>query len=101
MRPTTVALGDVVVHHGARATLAYRVTDPQPCGPTAAVTVEVIYWTGAVVKHFVRLGQPIGKRLTVTFTCRLPRGGYLFAVKARDTAGNPQSVTGSAWLTVR
>ena len=101
VRPTTVALGDVVVRRGARATLDCQVTDPAPCGPTATVIVKITSSTGAAVKRLVRRGQPIGKRLAVTFTCRLSKGAYLYTVKARDTAGNPQSVAGSARLTVR
>jgi hypothetical protein len=99
--PTTVARGNVVVRRGARATLIYAVIDPPPCGSTATVTVEIARSSGAVVKRFVQLRQPIGKPLAVTFTCRLARGKYRYTVKARDAAGNPQSAAGSARLTVR
>ena len=99
--PTTVALGNVVVRRGARATLAYRVNDAPPCGPTATVVITVTSSAGAVVKRWVERRQPIGRRLAVTFTCRLPKGAYRYTIRARDSAGNPQSVAGSDRLTVR
>jgi len=101
VRPQTKALRMVRVRRGKTATLPYRVTDPQPCGPTATVTIKVTRPSGAVVKQILRRRQTIGGRLTVAFICRLPRGTYRYVITARDTAGNPESVAGSALLKVR
>ena len=99
--PIPVALRDVVVRRGRLATLRYRVEDPAPCGPTAMVTVAVTTPAGRVLQRFVRRQVLVGETLSVTFTCRLPKGSYRYVVAARDAAGNSQSVTGGARLTVR
>ena len=99
--PIPVALRDVVVRRGRLATLRYRVEDPAPCGPTAMVAVAVTTPAGRVLRRFVRRQALVGEALSVTFTCLLPKGSYRYVVAARDTAGNSQSVTGGARLTVR
>jgi len=101
VRPTTVALKSVRVRKNKKAKLPYRVVDPQPCGPTATVVVTVTNRAGAKVKTFTRRKVPIAVAQSVSFVCRLPKGAYRYAVTARDTAGNPQSVIGSARLIVR
>jgi hypothetical protein len=100
VRPVPVALRNVVVRRGRRATLRYRVTDRAPCGPTARAVVAVTTMHGRVLRKFVRR-VPVGRAMSIVFTCRLPRGSYRYVVSARDTAGNTQSVTGQARLTVR
>jgi hypothetical protein len=100
VRPVPVALRNVAVRRGRRATLRYRVTDPLPCGPTARAVVTVTTRRGRLLKKWVRR-VPVGRAMSIVFTCRLPKGSYLYVVSARDTAGNTQSVTGRARLTVR
>lgn len=101
VRPTTVAPRDVRVRKGKIAALPYRILDPQPCGPTATVVITVTDRAGAEIRSFTRRLVAIGAPQSLSFVCRLPRGAYRCVVTARDTAGNPQSVTGSARLTVR
>lgn len=101
VRPTTFALRSVRVRRGAKATLRYQVMDAAPSGPTATVVIKVTDRSGRVVKQFVRRRQAVGSPLKLTFSCTLPMGGYRYAVYARDAAGNPEAVAGSAPLTVR
>jgi hypothetical protein len=101
VRPVTVAVRDVAVRRGRKAKLRFRVDDSVPCGPTAMAVLAVRAPSGRMVKHFVRRLVPVGKTMSVTFVCRLPKGSYRWDVTARDTAGNPQSVAGAARLRVR
>ena len=54
-----------------------------------------------MLRSFVRRRVPVGRASAVTFTGGLAEGKYRYVVAARDTAGNPQNVAGSASLTVR
>ncbi len=100
VRPIPVALGPVSVRRGHKAVLRYRVDDAEPCGPRAMAVIAVTR-RGRVVKRYVRHRVPVGESMSVAFTCDLPKGSYRFVISARDAAGNPQRVTGSARLTVR
>ena len=62
--------------------------------------VQVTTPGGRVLRTFVRRLVPVGRAASVAFS-GLGRGRYRYVVTARDTAGNPQSVAGSARLTVR
>jgi hypothetical protein len=101
VRPTPLALREVVVRRGRVTRLPFRVDDAPPCGPTCTAVVTVTTRGGRVLRTFVRRRVPIGRASAVTFTSGLAKGKYRYVVAARDTAGNPQSVTGSASLTVR
>jgi hypothetical protein len=101
VRPVPQALRDVVVRRGRRAALPFRVDDAEPCGPTCLAVLTVTTRSGRVLKTFVRRLVPVNARSSVAFTCRLPKGTYRYVVTARDTAGNPQAVAGTARLTVR
>ena len=101
VRPTPLALRDVVVRRGRVTRLPFRVDDARPCGPTCTAVVTVTTRGGRVLRTFVRRRVPIGRASAVTFTGGLARGRYRYVVAARDTAGNPQRATGSASLTVR
>jgi GDSL-like Lipase/Acylhydrolase family len=101
VRPTPLALRNVIVRRGHLTRLPFRVDDAQPCGPTCTAVVTVTTRGGKVLRTFVRRLVPIGQASAVTFTGGLARGRYRYVVEARDTAGNPQSVAGSANLTVR
>src|ERR1035437_1415954 len=102
--PTTVAPRHVVVRRGARATLAYRVIDPAPCGPLAGeVKILVTSASHRLVETLVRVDQPVNAALSASFTVPRSwrRGTYTFEVLATDNAGNPQAVAGSNRLVVR
>ena len=101
VRPTPIALRNVVVRRGRAIRLPFRVDDARPCGPTGTAVVTVTTRGGRVLRTFVRRLVPIGRASAVTFTSGLAKGRYRYVVEARDTAGNPQSVAGSANLTVR
>lgn len=98
--PTTLALRPVVVRRGGRAVLAYRVLDADPHGPYATVVLRVLRGD-RVVKSMIRHRRAIGSRHRVSFACTLPAGRYRWEALARDTAGNRQSVAGSARFVVR
>jgi len=98
--PTTRALRSVAVRRGRQAVLAYRVLDADPHGPYATVVLRILRGD-KVVKSMVRHRRAIGDRHRQSFTCILPAGRYRWEVLARDTAGNRQSVAGSARLVVR
>jgi hypothetical protein len=80
--------------------LPFRVDDQQPCGPTCTAVVQVTTPGGRVLRTFVRRLLPVGRAASVRFG-GLGRGTYRYVVTARDFAGNPQSVAGSARLVVR
>ena len=101
VRPTPVALRAVVVRRGHVTRLPFRVDDAPPCGPTCTAVVTVTTRGGRVLRSFVRRRVPVGRASAVTFTGGLAEGKYRYVVAARDTAGNPQNVAGSASLTVR
>ncbi len=100
VRPTTRALRSVAVRRGGKAVLAYRVLDADPHGSYATVVLRILRGD-KVVTSMVRHRRAIGRRLQVSFTCTLPAGSYRWQVLARDTAGNRQSVAGSARFVVR
>jgi hypothetical protein len=101
VRPRPRALRDVVVRRGRTAVLRYRVDDADPCGPTCKAVVSVTTARGRVLKTFTRHRVPVGEPGRIAFTCTLPKGSYRYVVRARDTAGNPELVSGIARLTVR
>ena len=100
VRPVPLALGDVVARRGKPARLPFRVDDAQPCGATCTAVVQVTTTRGRVLRTFVRRLLPVGRAASVRIV-GLGRGAYRYVVSARDTAGNAQSVAGSARLTVR
>ncbi len=98
--PSPVALGNVRARRGATVRLPFRIDDAQPCGPTCTATVRVTTSSGRVLRTFVRRLLPVGRTTSVAVR-GLGRGRYRYVVTARDTAGNPETVPGSARLTVR
>jgi len=97
--PATRAPSATTVRRGARATLVYRVYDSKSA--TATVTIHIRAAGGAVAKTLTCGRAVVGRTLTRSFDCHLPRGTYRFLVCARDEAGNPQRRTGSNELVVR
>jgi hypothetical protein len=100
VRPTPLALRDVVAQRGHPVRLPFRVDDAPPCGPTCTVVVRLTTPRGRVLRTFVRRLVPVGERSTVTFTGGLDKGTYRYDVSARDSAGNPQSAVAVARLSV-
>lgn len=100
VRPTPLALRDVVARRGRALRLPFRVDDEQPCGPTCTAVVQVTTPRGRVLRTFVRRLLPVGRATSIAFA-GLGKGRYRYVVSARDAAGNPQAYTGSARLTVR
>jgi hypothetical protein len=98
--PSPVALGNVRARRGATVRLPFRIDDAQPCGPTCTATVRVTTSSGRVLRTFVRRLLPVGRATSVAVG-GLGRGRYRYVVTARDSAGNPETVPGSARLTVR
>ena len=101
VRPAPLALRNVVASRGRLTRLPFRVDDAQPCGPTCTAVVTVTTLGGRALRTFVRRLVPVGQASAVTFTGGLAKGKYRYVVTARDTAGNSQSASGSARLTVR
>jgi hypothetical protein len=100
VRPTPLALRDVVARRRGKVRLPFRVDDEQPCGPTCSAVVQVTTPGGRVLRTFVRRLLPVGQAASIAFA-GLGKGSYRYVVWARDAAGNPQASTGSARLTVR
>ena len=69
-------------------------------GPRAPPSVRVTTSSGRVLRTFVRRLLPVGRTTSIAVG-GLGRGRYRYVVTARDTAGNPETVPGSARLTVR
>jgi hypothetical protein len=101
VRPETRVLRNAVVRRGKTAVLRYRVDDAQPCGPTSMVVLTLETRSRRVLRTFVHGKVPIGRPMTQSFTCTLPKGSYRWSVQARDTSGNRASVPDEGKLTVR
>ena len=99
--PTPKAPRAVVVRRGRVAKLAYRVTDPEPNGGTALVTIVVKNTRGGTVASLTRHGVTVNARHAAGFRCRLARGRYKFFVYATDAAGNTQTAVAGNRLVVR
>ncbi len=86
------------VRRGARVTLRYRVDD---MAPKADVRLAVRSRDGRM-RALLKLGWRGTNTLrSARWRCRLPRGTYRILVLATDRAGNRQSTTRAARLTVR
>ncbi len=91
--PRTYAPRAAKVTRGKRATLAYRVADPQSASVT--VTIRVRRTASGAPAKTLDLGlKPTGVDLRASFVCKLARGRYTFTVEARDSAGLAQSLAG-------
>jgi hypothetical protein len=88
-----------VVRRGARAALAFRITDPLPTCGQASVKVTIASG-GRVVKTIRARRLTCNARTTLHWRCRLPAGTYQISVGATDIAGNRQRRPGRATLTV-
>ena len=97
--PTTAALDpSVTVRRGRRVTLRLIVNDT--FSPTCEVTVRIL--KGAALKKALALGaRAVNEEVDYVYSCRLPRGRYVWQVLATDLAGNVQSTAGQARLIVR
>lgn len=101
LRPTARALRNAIVRRGKKVALRYRVDDTEPCGPTSTVTIQLKTRSGHTLKTWVRRGVAVNEPQALVFTCRLRRGAYRWVVRARDTAGNPDTGAGKGLLRVR
>jgi hypothetical protein len=84
--PKTIALANVDVVTGARATVTYRVEDA--AAPAATVTIVVTGAHGAAVTK-LQPAEPVatGKDLSFAFPCTLKPGYYHYRVNAVDSLG--------------
>ena len=99
--PTTTVGSTVTVRTGKTATLTYRVADATPNGGTATVRMTIRNAAGATVKTLALGLQPVNKKLTALYLCKLAAGTYTYTVTATDTAGNAQSTAGVGKLVVK
>jgi len=99
-RPVTTALRRASVRRGARASLSFSVTDPEPSCGTADVMIRIRTRGGRLVKTIKRHDRPTNVDLTVRLTCRLPSRVYRYCVTATDAAGN-RAATAASKLIVR
>ena len=98
--PATFAKS-VTVKAGQKAVLSYKGTDalsPQ----LTAVTIVVANAKGKVV-HSISLGtRTAGTWHSVSWSTRgIAKGTYIYAVFAKDLAGNPQEILGAAKVVVK
>jgi len=95
--PHTTAKAVSVVK-GKTATFTFSVDEDLD----AQVSVSIQIKKGSVVKKTIPLGMiKPGAALSAKWKCSLPKGTYKYYVLAVDSAGNNQSPTGSAKLTVK
>lgn len=97
--PRARTMGKTRVKRGRKARLSFRVRDN--LSPTADVTVRIRDRRGKVVRSLRVNDARTGRRLAVTFRCKLKRGQYRYSVRATDRAGNRQTRAVTARLTVR
>jgi subtilisin family serine protease len=95
--PLVSAERDVSVRRGRTAELRFRAEDLTP----KAWFVIRILKRGRTVATLEPGTLPTRRDLTYSYRCRLRRGQYVWEVLATDQAGNVQSRTGRALLTVR
>ena len=91
------ALGDKKVRRGSVVQLPYRIDDPSPGCGYASVSISFYRIPAVGRASFVtqrRLGiRRTNRSYSYRFTCTLPRGSYLYVVKATDKAGNRSAVS--------
>ena len=99
-KPTGLALWNVGVIKGRKATLSYKIRDPLPSCGSAKATITIK--RGPKIVKTIRLtGVPTNKIRRYTFRVNLPRGVYTWTVKATDIAGNVGKASAAKRLTVR
>jgi hypothetical protein len=91
----------VSVRRGRIATLKYMVSDAEPTKGAATVAFRIKNLRGRTVKIINAGVQDVNTALTAKFRCTLRKGVYRYTVFATDEAGNKQSRSGSAKLTVK
>ena len=85
-KPTTSALAKVTVKKGKKASFRFKVTDVTP-----KATVKIKIYKGTKLKKTLAVGsKPTGSAQTYKWTCKLPKGTYIWKVYATDLAGNAQ-----------
>jgi photosystem II stability/assembly factor-like uncharacterized protein len=99
-RPRAYALASAKVRSGGTVKLRWRVDDDWPCGGRAVAYIKIRNRRGRVVAERPGRWLPVGMPNYTGYVCKLPRGIYRYTVYAEDMAGNRQSATGSARLTV-
>jgi len=70
----------------AMLSIGYRVNDPRPGSPTAAVTITALRRGRTVLTLHTRCR--VDRPATFRTRCSLPRGRYTLSITARDAAGN-------------
>jgi hypothetical protein len=94
--PRTVAQGRVRAHRGRWARLRYILSDDLSTKLNVTIVVSRMGRNALAV--------PRGKQVTGShrwrFRCRLAKGKYRYAIRARDEAGNPQRPLGRSTLTI-
>ncbi len=99
VRPRVTTLRRAAIRPGSPVRLAFRVDDRRPCARVATVTIS-IRRNGRVLRSVVRKNLSTGKRHVLTLDRRLPRGDYVWQIRARDGARNPQVSVGRVLLRV-
>jgi hypothetical protein len=93
-RPRTKAFYPVSVATGKTATIDYRVNDHRPNGGKAYVTILIKKMNGTVARRVVVGWVTVNRDHVAKFPATVKKMIYHYQVKARDAAGNRQSVTG-------
>jgi hypothetical protein len=96
--PPTVTAKDASVKSGHRATFAFNVS---AVTPTAQVVIQLRSMSGRTLSTHRFSNVPANAEMSRSFRVDLRKGTYDIRVGAVDEAGNEQSSTGSATLTVR
>ena len=99
--PTTSAPTSCRVRRGAVAKLSFKVSDAEPNGGWATVTIKIKDSRSRLVKSLKVGRSPVNEKLSASFPCKLAAGRYTFSVYAKDAAGNSQARVGSNRLTVK
>jgi hypothetical protein len=95
--PQTLALANVTVKKGKRATFRFRIND---LTPTASVSIKI--YKGSKLKKTLIVGsKATGAAVSFKWKATLAKGKYTWKVLAKDLAGNTQSSIGSKKLTIK
>jgi hypothetical protein len=95
----TPAVKNAHVKTKKKVTISFRVADPLPSCGAADIRLEVLMRTKVKKTVTVKAASTNSWR-TCSFVCKLPAGKYTIRISATDIAGNPQTRTAKATLTV-
>jgi hypothetical protein len=89
------------VRRGKTVALKYKIADPAPNGGHGNARIRVMTGKGEVLKTIYAYNKKVGVTLKATYTCKLKKGTYKYAVDVSDQVGNSTPKVAYAKLVVK